>query len=291
MCWSWQVSLVFSSLQFAAICYLLQRNRYLDRVFVLLQLPIALQELFQFMLWFWAIDVNTSENNCSKLNHSLSYLILVTVLTIPPLHAYVIWKYSYYDNTNCSDEKRLYNCYRICTRKICFKFHFYYQCIFYFVWIFICIWFDYYYSSSNSLNGGGSFCTYVSKSGHQVWALNKLPGMPLIYRKFSSFLYLLVIVVIMFARPLWLYAPPAIFSFVSALILRYIYMQESSWGSIWCWFCSFLAIWWLCTPFVAHIVITRYKNIDANFHGCCAFCCFKGTKQTFELKIASNKIV
>ena len=84
MCWSWEVSLAFSLLQWAIIGYMFQRNVLLDRVHIAFSCIIATQETIQFLLWAFVLpDESNTADQCSSLNIVLSYLLLIIVETMP----------------------------------------------------------------------------------------------------------------------------------------------------------------------------------------------------------------
>ena len=51
MCWSFEVSLVFGTLEFLTISVLLRRNQHHDRCLATLLFPIMMQEFCQMMIW------------------------------------------------------------------------------------------------------------------------------------------------------------------------------------------------------------------------------------------------
>lgn len=60
----------------------------LDRFFVLYQFPIATQEFIQFLLWAFVLTDDDLVNNgvpqdCSSLNRTLNYILMIVVNCVP----------------------------------------------------------------------------------------------------------------------------------------------------------------------------------------------------------------
>eukprot|EP01083_Nonionella_stella_P219406 785984_1 len=92
MCWSWEVSLTFSMLEFVAIAYLAYRNKYIDKYWIMFLTPIAIQEFMQFVTWKWGIDENTTVDHCNQVNFISSRITLIFVNAIPFLFNMLIVK-------------------------------------------------------------------------------------------------------------------------------------------------------------------------------------------------------
>ncbi len=80
MCWSAEVSTVFSILDVAAIGVLCFRDQKRDRYYALAAAPIAGQELCQIFLW---LNMGTDSSTCNDINVALSLLVRVLVSFLP----------------------------------------------------------------------------------------------------------------------------------------------------------------------------------------------------------------
>ena len=80
MCWSAEVSTVFSILDVTAIAVLCFRNQKRDRYYALAAAPIAWQELCQIFLW---LNMGTDSSTCNDINVALSLLVRVLVSFLP----------------------------------------------------------------------------------------------------------------------------------------------------------------------------------------------------------------
>ena len=84
------MSLGFAIVQFIGLSYLLCRNQYIDKYWVLLLSPIAIQEFCQFIIWKYGITNATTIHECNNINHICLRIITGVILLLPLFTSYFV---------------------------------------------------------------------------------------------------------------------------------------------------------------------------------------------------------
>lgn len=256
MCWSWEVSLSFSLFEFLCIWLLYRRNKFLDRNLATLQIPVAVQEFIQFVIWSVAVDDNNNnDGTCSALNKSLTYIQLFVIMSIPVYYSYFYVFKTYKNEIESSKHLK-----QVSIRLKSLKIHMIVQIIFYAVYCLTSIFDDVLNNNSSNENSTRMMhCTYVTKSGHLLWLwLDYNVVFEKIVSYLSVFFYLLSAMFSVLFRPMWIALPPCIYSVISALLFRIYSGRE--WGSLWCWACAVLVLWYIVAVYVAEWLVKHYKQ-------------------------------
>ena len=266
MCWSWEVSLIFATIQWIIIGYLIYRNQFLDRYLAACQFFIAAQETLQFFLWVFAIDDETTSTSCSGFNTFISYCLLFLVTSILPCYGLIA---------------------ALISRKIDGGTKRFYAIIGYTISAFIfatifeilAIYYDF--------GRDDMHCSYKGHNGHQIWAYMDIkdlePSIPIIR---TIMWIILVIVLILFVRPNWPISPTAVYAALSLIIARSAVQQSAEWASLWCWANFVESIWYLFTYHIAKYIV-EIKQIDED-RSCCTQFWLKGTKAYYYDKIQDS---
>eukprot|EP00884_Botryococcus_braunii_P020344 jgi/Botrbrau1/6994/Bobra.0165s0024.2 len=83
MCWSWEVSLGFSLAHWIGITYLLMRNKQYDKWYVVVLVPLAIQETMQFVGWVLIDEQNATAYTCDISLKVVGSFIIVSVASVP----------------------------------------------------------------------------------------------------------------------------------------------------------------------------------------------------------------
>ena len=302
MCWSWQVSLVFTLFELSCVTWLMHRNKFLDRTLGLLALVIACQELCQFLIWGFGIDNNTSEYECSIFNIVVSVFIFLIPESVPFCYLTCLYFATYNpdkisnnnsninnnNNNNSNDNDSSFlnsqsksnddsgvNVYdQVFKALVALSFvHLSIAIIYYGV---------YYGAFSDHAP-----CTYISDSGHQVWQFGDSDLHALNWFVDICYVFFLTICGLIF-RPGWVMIPPIANSIFCYIILKTTIKNYTS--SRWCWEAGFNCIWYLVTPYVAQWIVNYFEKHDMyinddyddlNLHWSMKWI-FIGTKQLFD---------
>ena len=260
MCWNWYVSLTFATIQWIIIGYLLRRNQFLDRYLAFLQVFIAAQETFQFLLWVFAIDEKTTANSCSTFNTFISYILLFLVTSILPIYGLIGAMISR------KIDKGTYRFYVIMS------------------YTFLAFCFSIFYEIAAVLYdfiGEDIHCSYIGENGHQAWAYMDIVGLHPPIAIFRTLMWLLlVLVMILFIRPNWPITPIGVYAAISLLISRDVVQQSAEWASLWCWAQFVESLWYLSTYQIAKYMI-EIKQIDED-KNCCTKFWLKGTRAHYN---------
>ena len=206
MCWSWQVSLIFSVMDLLCILYLYHRNWFNDRWICYVGISIFMQEFSQFFLWFFVLNEDNatyeSLTSCSSSNQMLSGLTFLFVRLIPVTHSYNVYKFT------------LNN-----------KLFFWSVFIFAIIWFMITICKVYIYEKLILLI---PLCSIIWSDGHIYW---KHPWNGMITKR----LYNLPALISFFTlyKPKWVVLIPWIPSMILFLIFKISNPYTAH--SIWCW--------------------------------------------------------
>ncbi|MCZ8054961.1 MAG: hypothetical protein O9329_09415 [Microcystis sp. LE19-12.2C] len=220
MCWSAEVSTVFSILDVAAITVLCFRNQKRDRYYALAAAPIAGQELCQIFLW---LNMGTDSSTCNDINVALSLLVRVLVSFLP-LTFTVLAIYG-------SDARgkrwtaliigiaALFVTVRIVLILVAF-----------------------------SINP--RMCTMVGPNHHQIWADYLASyGIPAIDIG-NALLYVAIptLATFLFLRPIWVASVLSAIGPGTLIPLRILLPLE--WASVWCWVTSLFLFFGLAEPII-----------------------------------------
>eukprot|EP01084_Bolivina_argentea_P233245 392895_1 len=148
MCWSWEVSLTFAVIDILGLLYSLYRNQYLDRYFVLILSPIAIQELCQFFLWKFGITSNTKAFECNNVNLLCSFIISVVIFLIPVFISFTSYRTISTTHTHFKQVNIFWK---------------------YLLWIYVIGYICYFIYLILSYLDGYIYCIIVGRSGHQAW--------------------------------------------------------------------------------------------------------------------------
>lgn len=221
MCWSAEVSTVFSALDIAAMTILILRNKKTDRLFALAMTPIVCQEICQIILWK-NIGVNFSE--CNTINAQISLFIRLIII-FEPLTCTLLAIYG--------SEK---------IPRISLKFV---KPMLAFVCFYVV---SYILLSVYGFKCTGQQCTYPGPNGHQIW-IDYLETSGKFIDLFYAAPYVLIPVTsfALFFRPFWK-AFALILCVFTFFPIRLLYPIE--YASIWCWSGSFFFLFGLLEPYV-----------------------------------------
>eukprot|EP01084_Bolivina_argentea_P207654 354251_1 len=217
MCWSWEVSLVFALLQWIIIAYLLYRNKFWDRLCAILQSFIAIQETFQFLLWAFAIDENTTATTCSAFNTFCSYGLLFDVTSVLTGYGVVCAYASSYIDKSSSQSWRFKGLVTYTFIAIIFEL----------IYIIAAFYYD--------VHRDDIHCTYVGENGHQVWAYMDIKDLHAAIATARKLMWIFLIVAVCFVRPCWPFLPCALYGALTLVISNVAVQFSQEWASLWCW--------------------------------------------------------
>ena len=222
MCWSAEVSTVFSILDVAAIAVLCFRNQKRDRYYALAAAPIAWQELCQIFLW---LNMGTDSSTCNDINVALSLLVRVLVSFLPLTFTVL----AIYGSDARGDRFKwttpiigiaaLFVTVRIVLILVAF-----------------------------SINP--RMCTIVGPNHHQIWAdYLAFYGIPAINIG-NALLYVAIptLATFLFLRPIWVAIILSAIGLGTLIPIRILLPLE--WASVWCWVSSLFLFFALVEPII-----------------------------------------
>eukprot|EP01084_Bolivina_argentea_P136078 239694_1 len=241
MCWSWEVSLGFAVVLLIQLAYLFYRNQYIDRYWVFLLHPIAVQEICQFVVWKYGITDETTIHECNDINRICSRIIVAFTLGLPPLITYTVLETSYFKTKQWIE--------------------IYWKCLLVIGTILYLILTIFELTDQD-------FCIFVGPNGHLDWYETIRSDLP----NYISNEFYIVVVVLNFMIPMvsaiFLYQPQWIMfipmAYISLIFLiLYIVLGSESY-SVWCWSGSFLLLWALLYVPIAQWLLSYYSEKDIN---------------------------
>eukprot|EP01084_Bolivina_argentea_P233244 392893_1 len=231
MCWSWEVSLTFAVIDILGLLYSLYRNQYLDRYFVLILSPIAIQELCQFFLWKFGITSNTKAFECNNVNLLCNFIISAVIVLIPVFISFTSYRTISTTHTHFKQVNIFWK---------------------YLLWIYVILYICYFISIIFLYLDG--YCIIVGRFGHQVWLHDLGIWGEIIINIYylSPFFFVLVLYV-----PRWVVFIPTFLLLTIFITLRIAIGTEAY--SVWCW-SGIVAISWavLHVPIAKWLVVSEY---------------------------------
>eukprot|EP01083_Nonionella_stella_P018891 52542_1 len=235
MCWSWEVSFSFFLIDFIGLLYIFYRNEYIDRYWVLIISPIAVQEFCQFVLWKFGIDSDTTANHCNTVNKTYHLIILLSINLLPLFIAIV----SYRTTSALNNVTKL-------IQNMFWEFLIFFEIVAYAG----CIYMNVYGTPALE-------CIFAGVNGHQVWWDDEYnPAFEIVVMTvyllpsiFSCVLY----------QPLWVSFVPNFYGISSLFVFRFMIGLEAY--SVWCWAATFWVLWAFCYVYIAKAMV-KYKLIN-----------------------------
>eukprot|EP01084_Bolivina_argentea_P016587 31025_1 len=260
MCWSWEVSLAFALFEFIAFGYIFYRNQYIDRYYVLYLWPIALQEFFQFIVWRWGIDDNTTIHSCNNVNFVGSRIIVSVTFTIPFLFVIAVIK------TIHTETKKWISLFwkPLLVVEICLL-----------LLLLITELID------------DEFCIFIGTHGHLDWIESIRSDLPDYITTVGWSITIAIYYVIPLASGAFLYQPQWIMFFpMLYIVLMFGFLRVflgTECYSVWCWTGFVLVIWCLLYISFTNYLLAKYTiNYIEKSNNCLIKFCFTGAHKHYQ---------
>jgi hypothetical protein len=223
MCWSAEVSTVFSILDVAAIGVLCFRDQKRDRYYALAAAPIAGQELCQIFLW---LNMGTDSSTCNDINVALSLLVRVLVSFLPLTFTVL----AIYGSDAFGDRFKRWTTPIIGIAILFVTARLVLTLVAFFI--------------------NPRMCTIVGPNHHQIWADYLASyGIPAIDIG-NALLYVAIptLATFLFLRPIWVTIILSAIGPGTLIPLRILLPLE--WASVWCWVSSLFLFFALVEPII-----------------------------------------
>ena len=103
---SWEIPFSFLAFQWTGIIYIYHRNQYIDQAAISLVFTIAIQEIFQTLVWMFGITSTTTSTECNLFNQIISHIIMLLLFLFPIIQLKFAYKTSFYNDLFRSDSIR-----------------------------------------------------------------------------------------------------------------------------------------------------------------------------------------
>ena len=212
MCWSLEVSALFSAIDVSLLTFLYYRNKPNDRLFALFALPVALQEILQIVIW---ANIGTDPYSCNAVNVWATLAARLIVFMIP-LTGTILGVFCTNPNEKGQEDhftSKLKKPLLILAALYSFSMD-----------IAFIVGFNIYPTQG----------TVAGPNHHQVWPYYwEKPYTETSFLSFALYVIPAIIPIWIYLRPIWLSLGLTVPIVVLALIFRSLYPIE--YESIWCW--------------------------------------------------------
>mmetsp|Transcript_114379 Transcript_114379/g.243969 ORF Transcript_114379/g.243969 Transcript_114379/m.243969 type:complete len:288 (+) Transcript_114379:84-947(+) len=260
MCWSFRVSVIFATIEFGCLAFLIWRSLcnkkdpvvQAQRFIIPLLITVFLVEVCEAFIW---VDEGTllsifegDQQPCPTKKNTVITRFLLFILSVQPLCTTFACRF-----TGVPENMLLY---RIPMYLAVLNI------VGHMIALFMGEVFDWHLiplaeSSFKGMSGLFS-CTYIGRNGHLhwVWKTSQIYVLP------GAFTYSVLSVLCVFACPFWLMGGPiCISTFIYFLFLIYFNFSFEA-GSVWCWSALYLFIFYIIQPYIL------------NINGECVICCW-----------------
>jgi len=241
--YSWEIPFSFLAFQWAGIIYIYHRNQYIDRAAIWLVSTLAVQEIFQTVVWMFGITADTTASHCNLFNTLMSHCIMILLFAFPVIQLLFAYKTSFYNDLFRRDS----------VRKVIVKIAIAIYCIWYVASIALRI--------HSEVQSAQPICIFVGENGYQDWS-TMLMAYPLtehsavwmfIVYAMNAMFFVPNIALLALYSPLWVIVCHASCTLGSFVVLYVLYGMEAF--SMWILISLFNFVWILLSPHIANCMV------------------------------------